>query len=91
VLDENRWLAARHGLDAELLDQASGERRTVRELTQALLERVRPHAVELACEQELEGITEILLTGNGALRQQMVFEANHDLEEVMREILSGAR
>src|SRR5437764_7454870 len=53
ILDENRWLAARHGLEAELIDERSAERRGVRELTASLLERLTPHAQELRCEAEL--------------------------------------
>src|SRR6202790_234401 len=82
ILDENRWLAARHGLEAELLDPASGERRGVREMTEALLRRLAPHARELRCEDQLEGVRDLLRSGNGALRQQMVYEANHDLREL---------
>jgi carboxylate-amine ligase len=89
-LDENRWLAARHGLDAELLDHASGERRGVRELTEGLLERLAPHARELGCEEELETIRELLRSGNGAMRQQMVYEANHDVRELMAEIVQAS-
>jgi carboxylate-amine ligase len=88
LLDENRWLAARHGLEAELLDYESRRRVPVRELTASLLERLAPHARELACERELEGIGEVLRAGNGALRQQMVFEANRDLRELMAEIVA---
>jgi carboxylate-amine ligase len=88
ILDENRWLAARHGLEAELLDHASQERRGVRELTRALLQELAPHARELGCEGELAGIEDLLQTGNGALRQQMVYEANHDLHELMAEIVA---
>src|SRR5438128_8334721 len=88
VLDENRWLAARHGLAAELVDPASGGVIGVRELTQSLLERLGPHASELSCAAELEGINDLLRGGNGALRQQMVFEANHDLHELMAEIVA---
>jgi len=88
LLDENRWLAARHGLEAELLDPDTGRRRGVRELTAELLERLAPHAAELGCAAELEGIGDLLNAGNGALRQQMVFEANHDLHELMREIVA---
>jgi carboxylate-amine ligase len=87
VLDENRWLAARHGLEAELLDHAGGGRRGVREMTAELLEELRPHARELGCADELEGIEDLLRAGNGALRQQMVYEANRDLRELMREIV----
>jgi carboxylate-amine ligase len=88
ILEENRWLAARHGLEAQLLDHASGERRGVREMTEALLERLAPHARDLACEQQLGDIRDLLRSGNGALRQQMVYEANHDLRELMGEIVA---
>ena len=89
ILDENRWLAARHGLEAKLLDHASGERRAVREMTEALLERLAPHARDLRCEEQLGDIRELLRSGNGALRQQMVYEANHDLRELMAEIIAA--
>jgi len=88
ILDENRWLAARHGLDAELIDAASAERVGVRELTRSLLEQLEPHAAELHCAAELEGIDDLLRAGNGALRQQMVYDANHDLHELMSEIVA---
>jgi carboxylate-amine ligase len=88
ILDENRWIAARHGLEAELLDHETGERRGVRELTGALLARLGPHARELGCERELEDVDELLRAGNGAARQQMVFEANRDLRELMAEIVA---
>ena len=86
LIDENRWLAARHGLDAELLDRA-GNRRPARELTEELLALLRPHAAELGCEEQLDGIRDLLHAGNGARRQQMVFEANSDLRELMGEIV----
>jgi carboxylate-amine ligase len=89
IIDENRWLAARHGLAAQLYDQGSGRLRTVSELTEELLVAVAPHAEELGCERELEGIRDILGAGNGGQRQQMVFEANHDLRELVAEIVSA--
>ena len=42
---------------------------------------------ELGCADELEGVEDLLRAGNGALRQQMVFEANRDLHELMGEIV----
>jgi carboxylate-amine ligase len=89
VLDENRWLAARHGLEAELIDHVSAGRVTVRGLTESLLKELAPHAQELGCERELEGIGDLLRRGNGAMRQQMVFEANRDLRELMSEIVAA--
>lgn len=88
ILDENRWLAARHGLEAELFDQPSGERRGVRELSEQLLAMLAPHASELGCERELEGIGDLLSAGNGAQRQLIVYGANHDLRELVAEIVA---
>ncbi len=88
ILDENRWLAARHGMDAELFDVVAGRRRGVRELTEELLDRLDPHARHLGCAEELDGIRDLLRAGNGAARQQMVYEANHDLAELMAEIVA---
>jgi len=90
ALDENRWLAARHGLDAELLDPATGRRAGVRDLVSSLCERLVPHAQELHCERELEGIGEMLRGGNGALRQKMIYDANRDLRELMAEIVAAS-
>jgi carboxylate-amine ligase len=88
ILDENRWLAARHGLEAELVDHLTNTRRPARELTAELLQTLAPHARELGCEEQLQGVEDLLRSGNGALRQQMVFEANGDLRELMSEIVA---
>jgi carboxylate-amine ligase len=89
ILDENRWLAARYGLEADLVDSVTGKRTGARQLTESLLERLVPHARDLSCEQQLRGIDDLLRRGNGALRQQMVYEANHDLRELMAEIVAA--
>jgi glutamate---cysteine ligase / carboxylate-amine ligase len=89
MLDENRWLAARHGLDGQLFDSDAGQRRGVRELTEELLAALEPHAQDLACTDELAGIRDMLAQGNGARRQRLVFEANHDLRELTAEIVAA--
>jgi carboxylate-amine ligase len=89
ILDENRWTAARYGLAAELLDDPAGERLPVRAIAERLLEELRPHAQELGCTTELAGIDDLLGRGNGAQRQRVVYEANHDLRELMAEIVAS--
>jgi carboxylate-amine ligase len=89
MLDENRWLAARHGLDGELVDLPSSERVATKALARRLLERLRDHAQDLGSGNELEGIHDLLARGNGAARQIVVYEANHDLREVMAEIVTA--
>jgi carboxylate-amine ligase len=88
ILDENRWMAARHGIDAELVDVQVGEREGVRSLTQRLLAQLEPHARELRCTEELGDVEDLLEHGNGAHRQRVVYEANHDLRELMAEIVT---
>jgi carboxylate-amine ligase len=89
MLDENKWLAARHGLDGELVDLPSQGRVPTRQLASRLLERLRPHAEDLGSAAELEGVADLLERGNGAARQVVVYEANHDLREVVGEIVGA--
>jgi carboxylate-amine ligase len=89
MLDENKWMAARHGLGAQLVDLPARERVPVPELTRRLMERLRPHAEELGSEEDFDCVEEILDRGNGASRQEVVYEANHDLREVVAEILDA--
>jgi glutamate---cysteine ligase / carboxylate-amine ligase len=49
VLAENRFLAARDGLEARLIDPVKRRLVPVRELVQQLLARCRPHAAALGC------------------------------------------
>src|SRR5947209_11535 len=89
MLDENKWLAARHGLDGELVDLPSSDRVGARQLGGRLLERMREHAQELGSEAELEGVADLLEHGTGADRQRMVYDANHDLREVTSEVVAA--
>jgi len=85
---ENKWLAARYGLEAPVMDLATGRRNRVpvAQLVRRTLRDLEPHARELGCERELEGIRDILARGNGADRQLRIFNANRDIVEVVREL-----
>jgi carboxylate-amine ligase len=85
---ENKWLAGRYGLEAPLMDLATGRRNRVpvAQLIRRTLKELEPHARELGCERELEAVEEILANGNGADRQLRVFNANRDIVEVVSEI-----
>jgi glutamate---cysteine ligase / carboxylate-amine ligase len=89
MLDENKWLAARHGLDGELVDLPSNERVGAKDLSRRLLDRLREHAQDLGSADELEGIADLIEGGSGAQRQLVVYEANHDLNEVIAEIVAA--
>jgi carboxylate-amine ligase len=68
VLDENRFLAARDGVAAQLIDVEAERRAPVPELLEALLDACLPHARELGCERELLRVAE-LADSPGAARQ----------------------
>jgi glutamate---cysteine ligase / carboxylate-amine ligase len=85
---ENKWLAARYGLEAPLMDLARGRRNRISaaQVVRRTLKEIEPHARELGSDRELEGIREILAQGSGSDRQLRVFNANRDIVEVVREI-----
>jgi carboxylate-amine ligase len=85
---ENKWLAARYGLEAPVMDLVTGRRNRVpvAQLVRRALREIEPHARELGSDRELEGIGDILNRGNGAERQLRVFNANRDIAEVASEI-----
>jgi len=89
MIDENKWLSARHGLDGELIDLPSQDRVPTRELARRLFERMRGHAQDLGSADELEAIDDLLKHGNGAARQVVVYEANLDFREVVAEIVQA--
>ena len=88
---ENKWLAARYGLEAPVMDLATGRRNRIpiAQLVRRTLKEIEPHARELGSERELEGIGEILSRGNGSDRQLRVFNANRDIVEVVQEIAAA--
>jgi carboxylate-amine ligase len=88
LTSENKWLAARHGLTAPVMDLATGRRNRapVSQLIRRTLRDLEPHAKDLGCERELEGIRDILGRGSSADRQLSIFNANRDIVEVVREV-----
>jgi glutamate---cysteine ligase / carboxylate-amine ligase len=89
MLDENKWLAARHGLDGRLVDLPKTDTVDARALVARLMKRLRPQAEELDSIDDFEVLDDLLVNGNGASRQLVVYEANHDLREVTSEILAA--
>jgi carboxylate-amine ligase len=85
---ENKWLAARYGLEAPVMDLLTGKRNRVpvAQLIRRTLKTIAPHARELGSEAELSGIEEILRRGDSADRQLRTFNANRDVVEVVRDI-----
>ncbi|HWK29336.1 MAG TPA: carboxylate-amine ligase [Solirubrobacter sp.] len=89
MLDENKWLASRHGLEGELVDLPDRSRVAAKVLARRLYDRLREHAQDLGAADELEGVLDLLERGDGAHRQRKVFEANRDFSELLADIVAS--
>jgi carboxylate-amine ligase len=88
---ENRWLASRFGIDAQLIvddDGAGGgpSRRPLRELVEELVEVLDPIAERIGCQAEMHGVLDILRHGSGSVRQRLLVEHGASLKDVVHEL-----
>src|SRR3954466_2869420 len=77
VIRENKWRAARYGLDADIVVDEKGTVRPVRQAILDLVEDLMPTAKRLDCEAELADVERILAVGASYQRQRAV-AADHD-------------
>ncbi len=89
VLAENRFLAARDGVEANLVDPVRGGTVPVREVAAELISACGPHAGELGCAAELE-LIEDLLNQPGPARQRQ-FAEERGLEGLVSELATVFR
>jgi carboxylate-amine ligase len=89
---ENKWRAARYGLDAELIVRADGAEALVTDDLRRLVVELAPTADRLGCSSELASIVDILDRGASYQRQRRVAEQNGgDLTAVVRALASELR
>jgi glutamate---cysteine ligase / carboxylate-amine ligase len=83
LLMENKWRAARYGLDGKMIDFGKQTEVPARELIGEILEFVADVVEELGSQEEISYIRRILENGNGADRQLRVFNETRDLKKVV--------
>ena len=89
---ENKWRAARYGLDARVIVDREGTQVPVTEHIRAKLDELADIAVELKCARELAGIETILSQGASYARQLLVADAaDGDLREVVQHLIREFR
>jgi carboxylate-amine ligase len=90
---ENRWLAARFGIDAELIvehpESGDPERLPIRELVLDLITQLTPTAARLGTTEQLHDVATILEVGTGASRQRAVVEAGGTLLDVVHHLVES--
>jgi carboxylate-amine ligase len=84
LIAENKWRAARYGLDAPLVDLAHDRERPAREAVRELLELAAPAAERLGCSTELAEVEALLQRGSGSDEQRRVHDAEGGLLGVAR-------
>jgi carboxylate-amine ligase len=88
LLDENRWRAARYGIDGKMIDFGKEREADVRSLIHELLEFISSEMNELCSRREMEHIERILREGTGADRQLAVFARTQDMKAVVDHIVA---
>ena len=93
-VQENKWRAARYGLDAIVITDAASNERLVTDDLADLLERLTPVADRLGCSAELAAVAGIPRRGASYQRQRAVAEdSDGDLvavvDSVVRELRAG--
>jgi len=87
LIMENKWRAARYGLDGKLIDFGRRIEVPMRDLVEEYLAFVDDVVDELGSRQEVNAIRNIVATGSGADRQLRVFKETGDLIRVVDYII----
>jgi carboxylate-amine ligase len=85
VLDENRFLAARDGMEAALIDPTADRRVPAVELLEQLIRAARSHGQDLGCEAALDELAE-RGRDTGAHRQRAAIGADGDLSGLVERL-----
>lgn len=89
---ENKWRAARYGMEAEIITNAAGDERLVTDEVHDLVQRLDPVAERLGCQQELHHLDAMIANGASYQRQLRVAqEHGGDLREVVRHLVTEFR
>jgi carboxylate-amine ligase len=92
LVRENKWRAARYGLDAEIVIDNSGKVQPVVAAIHDLVDDLLPIARRLDCRAELEAIPKLIERGASYQRQRAVAaEHNGELEPVVDSLVAEMR
>ena len=87
LIEENKWRAARYGLDGKLIDFGKRAEVPMRELALELLEFVDDVVDELGSREEVEYVHTVLREGTSADQQLAVFRETNDLKAVVQHVV----
>jgi carboxylate-amine ligase len=91
LIEENKWRAARYGLDGKLIDFGKRAEVPMRDLALELLEFIDDVVDELGSRREIEYVHTVLAEGTSADRQLEVFRRTNDFKAVVQHLVSETR
>jgi len=91
LIDENKWRAARYGIEGKLIDFGKETEVAMRDLIPELLEFVDDVVDDLGSRSAVEYVNTIMREGTSAERQLRVFQETGDLKAVVRNIVAETR
>ncbi len=92
LLEENRWRAARYGLDGKMVDFGKSMELPTRQLIRELLDMVSEEVDELGTRAAIQPIETMLAHGTSADRQLRVFDATDgDLKAVVDHLIAETK
>jgi carboxylate-amine ligase len=91
LIEENKWRAARYGIEGKLIDFGREAEVPMRELMLELMELIDDVVDELGSRSAVEYIHTILNEGTSAERQLRVYQQAGDLKDVVRHLVMETR
>jgi glutamate---cysteine ligase / carboxylate-amine ligase len=91
LIEENKWRAARYGIEGKLIDFGREAEVPVRELMLELMELIDDVVDDLGSRSAVEYIHTILNEGTSAERQLRVYQQTGDLKDVVRHLVMETR
>jgi carboxylate-amine ligase len=91
VVRENKWRAARHGIDAHLIVDNEGATVPLRDAIVELVEELTPISRRLGCADELQDALAVLDRGPSYVRQREVVAAGGTLVDVVDSLVGELR
>jgi glutamate---cysteine ligase / carboxylate-amine ligase len=91
LIEENKWRAARYGIEGKLIDFGREAEVPVRELMLELIDLLDDVVDDLGSRSAVEYIHTILNEGTSAERQLRVYQQTGDLKEVVKHLVMETR
>jgi carboxylate-amine ligase len=91
LIEENKWRAARWGIEGKLIDFGKRQEVPMRDLALELLQFVDDVVDDLGSRREVDYVRKIVSDGTSAERQLRVYRETGDLSAVVRAIVDETR